>query len=166
MVAAREAIERQYAWSYQAVPGEPRWSARAPIGDWWSNHRAAQHSVRDQARWARELASQDSARILVPTPLPFRYELEILLRGEPYAYHSHVDPGALWFELVSGGSTYLFLEGGPEATQQAIDRAARAGELAGYSVWIPPDSRPTKPFVLPTGMREVALDDLGQRPAP
>ena len=77
-----------------------------------------------------------------------------------------MDPGALWFELTSGGSTYLFLEGGPEATQQAIDRAAGAGELASYEVWIPPDSRPTKPLVLPAGMREVSLDDPRQRPAP
>lgn len=158
MHALRDRLLASYSWTYRAAPGVPRWSTRAPLDDWFSSHAAATRGVRDEARWAAALAGSQTDSVLVVTPLPFRYEYAMLERGEPHTYRGRLDSTAIWIDLVSGGKAYRFLEGDPGPTQAVLDRAAAAGELRGFSIWIPPDAEPTSGLAIPAGIPEAQFE--------
>ena len=158
MHAMRDRLLASYAWTYRAAPGVPRWSTRAPLDDWFSSHAAATRGVRAEARWASALARSPADSVLVVTPLPFRYEFAILERGEPHTYRGRLDSTAIWIDLVSGGKAYRFLEGDPGPSQAVLDRAAAAGELRGYSIWVPPDAVPSSGFKIPPGIPEAEFE--------
>jgi hypothetical protein len=157
MHAVRDRLLASYPWTYRPVGRMARWSTRAPLDDWFSNHAASEKGVRAEAGWARAFARSPEDSLVVVTPLPFRYEFEILERGEPHRYRARLDSTVIWTELVSGESIYRFVEGNPGPTQRALDRAAAEGKLQGFAIWVPPDAIPTEGFSLPAGMRRADL---------
>lgn len=151
--ALYEPVVRFYPWTYPAAPGERRWSTRVPIGDWFSSHRAAQTAVNREERLARWLATVNRPRILVVTPIPFRFELEIVARGEPYRYSFLREAGADWIRLETPERVYLFLQGDPEPTREALRRAVAERRLEGFSVYLPANASPQGPLPLPPGAK-------------
>jgi hypothetical protein len=142
-------IVAEYPWTYRAIPGERRWSTRAPVGDWFHHQETAEHAVRREAREARFVADMPDSSILVVAPAPYRAEWEILSRSSSYRYESEVDEGALWVDLTAGGKRYLFLEGDPAPTRRALEKAYASGRLAGLRVFIPSGAEPMKPYPIP-----------------
>lgn len=157
MHAVRDRLLASYPWTYRPVPGMARWSTRAPLDDWFSSHAAASRGVRAEAGWAKALARADEDSVLVLTPLPFRYEFEILERGGPHRYRVWLDSTVIWTELASGGKVYRFVEGNPGPTQSVLNRAAAGGNLRGFSVWVPPDAVPSEGFLLPPELPRATL---------
>jgi hypothetical protein len=142
-------IVARYPWTYQAVPGERRWSTRAPVGDWFHHQETAQRAVQREAEEARFVASTRDSAMLVVAPAPYRTEWEILSRSPSYHYASNVEEGALWVDLRAGSKHYLFLEGNPAATRHALEKAYASGRLEGLPVYIPTGVEPSDPYPIP-----------------
>lgn len=155
--ALNDRLLASYRWSYRPVQGMARWSTRAPLDDWLSSHTAAMRGVRAEAGWAQALARAPEDSVLVLTPLPFRYEFEVLERGEPHHYRAWLDSTVIWTELTSGGKVYRFVEGNPGPTQVSLDQAAANEGLRGFSVWVPPDAMPTEGFRFPADLPRANL---------
>jgi hypothetical protein len=114
------------------------------------------------AEW---LARVDRPRILVLSPRPFRFELEIIGHGQPYRYSFIDDPRAPWTVLQVPGRTYLLLEGDPEPLRAALAGAYADGRMAGYAVFVPEADMPTRPFTFPAGT-ELLVDPSVPRETP
>jgi hypothetical protein len=150
--ALYDPIVAHYPWTYRAVPGERRWSTRAPIGDWFHHQETAERAVRDEARDASTVASYRGRALLVIAPAPYREEWEVLSRNPSYRYATQVDGGALWVDLAAGGRRYLFLESEPDPTRRALVKAYESNRLDGMRVLLPSGTEPIEPYPIPDSL--------------
>jgi hypothetical protein len=162
-------LAREYPFTYREVPGERRWSTRAPLGHWFSHHATAARAVREVARAARWLAEVHRPAVLVVALSPYRLEWEVLARHSPYQYQQEARAGVIWVTLETNGRKTLFVEGDPERTPPVLEKAFASGELSGYAVYIPRWAEPIAPYAIPASAERIGpppSNDLGQRSAP
>jgi hypothetical protein len=150
--ALYDPIVGRYPWTYRAVPGERRWSTRAPLGDWFHHQETAERAVRDEVRDARWVADYPGPSLLVIAPAPYREEWEVLSRNSSYGYTTQLDDGALWVNLSAGGKRWLFLESEPDPTRRALAKAYASGDLRGMPVFLPTGTEPIAPYPIPESL--------------
>ncbi|HEV8481432.1 MAG TPA: hypothetical protein VGR66_11615 [Candidatus Eisenbacteria bacterium] len=146
-------IVARYPWTYRAVPGERRWSTRAPIGDWFHHQATAEGAVREEIREAKLIATYPGSSVLIVAPAPYRMEWEVLSRSASYRYTSRADEGALWVDLKSDGRRFVFLEGDPPPTRRALEKAYASGSLDSMPVFVPRGVEPIDSYPIPASVR-------------
>jgi hypothetical protein len=150
------ALLERAPFGYRAVEGERRWTWRVPIGDWFSNHRAAVRGVRREAETAGWIAGAAPPRLLVLAQSPYRAELELIARYGPYPIEQRFADPALWVTHRPPGRTIVFLLGDPPYVRSALARVTPPDSLAGYAILVPRGQQPIQAFVPPLGTHSIA----------
>jgi len=124
-------IARHYAWRYRPIANERRWTSTVVLGDWLSNHRAGQATVRLEAAEARWLAAQSATHVLVAAPRPFRIQFELIARNASYAFSAdQTDSGVVRSTLETGGRRFDFIDGEPELLAAMLPRVVASERRA------------------------------------
>lgn len=156
--ALRPQLEVRYPFTYRAVPGDARWSTRAPLGDFFTSHAAAATGVAREAADARWIADSAPDSLLVLGPNPFRAEFELRARFGERARYDVVDIPSSGVErtiLSTPAGLRTFLSGDPVPPAAALASLRARDAIAARNVFVPAAAVPTSVVYPDSGLAPV-----------